>query len=114
MADTTDDFIAALLPPLAVSPLKDQFVLGATKLYSQAALGASYNYVIALRACHDFTLGVLRKGVAGQVTMLQEGRASIQFGQSYNTVGLMSTSFGQTILDLLKTTVMPGAMTLGG
>lgn len=100
---TVDEYIAAYCPTMVAAPGKATFVTRAQEMYSTTVLGARYNEAVAFRAMHDFTCASRPKGISGQVTQIQEGRAAMQFAGSFGKVDpLESTTYGQELRKILR------------
>lgn len=111
---TVDEIITAYCPALAASVVKATFVTRAQEMYSVAVLGARYNEAVAFRAMHDFTCTTQRRGIGGQVTQIQEGRAAMQFAGSFGKIDpLESTSYGQELMKVLRVSARSSGLVMG-
>jgi DNA-directed RNA polymerase subunit F len=111
---TVDQYIAAYCPAMVSSTGKATFVTRAQEMYSATVLGTRYNEAVAFRAMHDFTCSTQRKGIGGQVTQIQEGRAAMQFAGSFGKIDpLESTSYGQELMKILKVTARSMGLVMG-
>lgn len=111
---TVDDYIGAYCPALATAATKAIFVTRAQEMYSTAVLGTRYNEAVAFRAMHDYTCSTQRKGIGGQVTQVQEGRAAMQFAGSFGKVDpLESTSYGQELMKILRVSARSAGLVMG-
>ena len=112
--------IKAVCPELASSPSLDAFVQMATELTDRGFFGKLYNYAIAYKAAHLFTLsggdggGSAGLGL-GQIASMSEGGLSISYAttQSTDASGLDTTKYGKMLLALLKTRPTAGVNTAG-
>jgi hypothetical protein len=100
-------YIETMCPRLFADPAMDVYVELATDRTSLDFFGANfYNYAIALRAMHDYTLDTTRRrGEAGFVTDRTEGRLSVRYlhNMSRNSRNdLMMTSYGQRLHSLIR------------
>lgn len=102
-----DTYINAMCPALAASASLDVYIELATDRTSRDYFGDNlYNYAIALRAMHEFTLDATRLGgEAGFITDRTEGRLSVRYlhnmsKQSRND--LMMTVYGQKLHALIR------------
>jgi hypothetical protein len=87
--------------------------------------GAVYNYAIAYRACHLFTVAgggnntektVMNMGGGAPVASMTEGGLSISFaqgGSAADSSALGSTKYGKMLLDLRKSRPRMGVNTGG-
>jgi hypothetical protein len=101
-----DDYIATLCPKLWVDAGKDIYVDIATSVTSSTVFGDAYNYIVALRASHEYTLSQKDPSATGLVTGQSEGRTSISYWNattkgSDSTLGL--TTYGVRIKSYMKT-----------
>lgn len=111
---TVDEYITAYCPQMSAVATKATFVTRAQEMYSSAVLGTRYNEAVAFRAMHDFTCSTQRKGIGGQVTQIQEGRAAMQFAGSFGKVDpLESTSYGQELMKILKVVARSTGIVMG-
>lgn len=108
MAATPAQFIEQMLPALYAQTAKMTFYIDeiAEPMTDAGFFGTKYNYAVALRAMHTYTIDTNRpKGEAGLVTGLAEGSASIRY---WNKVekgrysDLQMTHWGQRLLALIK------------
>lgn len=106
MASTYNDFISAICPLLASSPLLDIYVEMASKKVGASFFGDSYDYALALMASHLFTINKTRPdGTGGLVTQKSEGRTSISYWNSINkgdSSNLSATTYGQELKALIS------------
>lgn len=110
---TVAEYVAAYLPALSSSTSYNVFVSDAALTLDSAKLGDQYNKAVALKACHDYTTKVIRRGNGGQVTMIQEARASMQFAAGRaDATSLDTTSFGQDLKDILRIRVGSAGLVL--
>jgi hypothetical protein len=102
-----EDYIEASCPALFASPLIDIYLELATDRTSQEFFGPNlYNYAVALRAMHLYTVAATRKrGEAGFITDRTEGRLSVRYLHNMSKSSrndLMMTSYGQELHSLIR------------
>lgn len=106
MASTYNDFISAICPLLANSPLVDIYVEMASLQTGATFFEDKYDYALALRASHLFTIDNTRKnGIGGLVTGQTEGRTSISYWNSVDkgdSSNLSATTYGQRLKALIS------------
>lgn len=100
-------YIETMCPRLYADPTMSVYVELATDRTSLEFFGdALYNYAIALRAMHDYTITTTRRrGEAGFITDRTEGRLSVRYlhNMSKNSRNdLMMTSYGQELHSLIR------------
>jgi Tfp pilus assembly ATPase PilU len=100
-------YIETMCPRLFADPSMDVYVELATDRTSQNFFGVTYyNYAIALRAMHNYTINsTRRRGEAGFITDRTEGRLSVRYlhNMSKNSRNdLMMTSYGQELHSLIR------------
>jgi hypothetical protein len=102
---TVNELIQALCMPLFQSSSLDIYTDLATEETSSSFFGKFYNYAIALRASHYYTIDVLRaNGDSGLVTAKQEGRLQVSFLHNMKRASssdLGMTQFGQRLQSLI-------------
>lgn len=101
------EYIQIMCPTLYANPGMDLYIELATDRTSSSYFGASlYNYAIALRAMHDFTIDNSRpSGEAGYVTDRTEGRVTVRFLHNMDRASrndLLMTSYGQKLHALIR------------
>lgn len=114
MASTTDEFIEALCPELAVEALKDVYVEIGAKIVSSSFFGTSYNYALALASAHVFTMAQRGANETGVLTGKSENRASESYWVKLNTGSnstLPLTKYGKDLKALIRT--MGGVASVG-
>jgi len=105
---TVDDLIATICPSLDINVNKDIYVEIATSSLNELYFGTQYNYAIALKAAHVFTIDndpARTNGMAGLVTGRQEGRNSMRYWNSVSdgsASDLNMTHYGQRLKALMK------------
>ena len=102
---TVDDYIQQLYPKLYLSPSKDIYVDMALLQTSETFFGTSFDYALALRACHYFFLDDQMQGAGGAITSKTEGRTSISYWNSVpegDHSNLASSSYGQRLKSLIR------------
>lgn len=107
LADRTAlEIITAICPSLIASGVSDLYIDIATEETSLDFFGKYYNYAIALRSAHIYTLDVSRpNGDAGLITAKQEGRLQMSFLHNMTRQSksdLNMTSFGQRLQSLIR------------
>jgi len=102
-----DTYIQTMCPRLFNDPGRAVYVELATDRTSQEYFGdLLYNYAIALRAMHDFTIDKTRtRGDGGFITDKTEGRLTMRFLHNMNRNSkstLLMTSYGQKLHELIR------------
>jgi hypothetical protein len=102
-----ETYIESMCPRLFADPVMDVYLELATDRTDATFFGANlYNYAIALRAMHDYTIDVTRRrGEAGFVTDRTEGRLSVRYLHNMSRTSrndLMMTSYGQKLHSLIR------------
>jgi hypothetical protein len=103
---TTVEILTAICPSLISSGLSDIYIDIATEETSQAFFGNYYNYAIALRAAHEYTISTERSdGASGLITSRAEGRLQVSYlhnmtRSSKSDLGM--TAFGQKLQSLIR------------
>lgn len=104
---TTVQIIQTICPDLAGSPSLSQFVQMANESLNSRFFGKLFNYAVAYKACHLYTItagdktGIHSIG-GGAVTSYHEGGIDINFAQNQNDSELATTKYGKMLLDLMK------------
>ena len=115
-SSTAKDIIRVECPDLYASADLDTYITLATQQTSQCFFGVNYNYAIALRACHNYTLttGAFASGVGGSVKSKKEGDLSISYGSIAKGGGgdLQLTTYGLRLKGLID--AGPGAISVTG
>jgi len=104
MAYAASDYIK-VLPALSTSPLLQMYIDTAAQVTDMTAFGADYQYAIALRAMHNWTLDQRPLGESGAVQSKAEGRLSQAFNTGKGNIkesDLSQTSFGVRLQALIK------------
>lgn len=106
MESTLDDLIATICPDLDTSPGRDVYVDIAQSTISAEALGDLYDYGVALKAAHVFTIDATRPmGDGGRITAKTEGRTSVQYETSTlktSSSDLELTQYGKRLKSLIR------------
>jgi len=100
-----DEYLYALCPALALDINKDLFVQIAIDNTSLSAFGTQYNYAVALRASHEYTLAQKDASETGLVTQKSEQRTSISFWNSISATSNSTfslTLYGKRLKALIK------------
>ena len=106
MARAVVEYLQALCPSLISSGFSDIYIELATSETDAAFFGDKYNYAIALRAAHNYTV-VLTKGdgSGGLITAKQEGRMQISYLHNMNRQSrsdLLLTRYGMMLQSLIR------------
>lgn len=101
------EYIENMCPRLFASPAMDMYIELATDRTNFAYFGDNlYNYAIALRAMHDYTIDATRpRGEAGFITDRTEGRLTLRFLHNMSKASrndLLMTSYGQKLHALIR------------
>lgn len=109
MAYTAEQLLSALAPNYASDPEKSLFITVAASRTSSCAFGDNYNIAVALRAAHLMTMRDrgTNGGTAGTISSIKEGDISVSYSNKMGdiTSDLEQTSFGQQLLELIKTNI---------
>lgn len=100
------DYIQLICSGLDQAPNKAAYIALAEELTSIPYFGDKYNYAVALRASHEYTLSVLRPdGEAGLITSKTDGRASVHYiniQPKGSNSDLHMTVYGKRLIALSK------------
>jgi hypothetical protein len=101
------EYIENMCPRLFANPGMDMYIELATDRTNLAYFGDNlYNYAIALRAMHDYTIDATRsRGEAGFITDRTEGRLTVRYLHNMSRESrndLMMTSYGQKLHSLIR------------
>jgi len=103
---TIAELIATICPTLSTSGASDIYIDIAAEDTDATFFGVYYNYAIALRAAHIYTLDVTRaNGDAGLITAKQEGKLQVSFLHNMNRQSrsdLLMTQYGQRLHALIR------------
>jgi hypothetical protein len=113
MALSPRQIITAICPELSGSPSLPVFLEMAAEVTDKGFYGAMYNYAVAYRACHLFTVAdggtgteqtIMNMGGGAPVASMSEGGLAISFAQGGATgsTELVSTKYGKMLLGLRK------------
>jgi hypothetical protein len=101
---TVDQYIEELLPKLALSPSLDVYKEMASFQTSLEFFGDTYDYALALRACHLYHINTRGNANGGFITGMNEGRVGMSFWNSPakgDNSSLSLSTFGQTLKALI-------------
>lgn len=117
MSISVKNIIKVQCPSLYNSADLDTYIILATQLTSLDFFGVNYNYAIALRACHMYSLNSNNFAAigSGPIKSAKEGDLSISFGSvsGLNSGGdLQLTSYGIRLKGLIDSG--PGAIRVLG
>ncbi len=102
---TAEEYIAIICPTLTTISGYASYVALAETMTSTTFFGDKYEFAVALRACHLYTVNTKRSGESGYVTQKTEGRLSRSFGGlGLMKTELMGSTYGMQLLDLIKST----------
>ena len=108
---TPEEVLRIICPQVMTVSGLSTYIDIAKSMTSSGVFGDKYNYAVALRVAHMYTLNK-RNGAGGIITHKQEGRVSQSFGGvDKMTSDLQSTSYGQQLLQLIKTAGVGGTVT---
>lgn len=106
---TVEQIIQTICKPLADSPSLSNYIQMAQESLSSGFFGTQYNYAIAYKACHLFSmmddsnsLNKIKEIGAGSIQSYSEGGMSISFGSASSDKELNSTKYGRMLLGLMK------------
>lgn len=107
LADRTIlEIVTAICPALATNGAYALYIDIATEETSSAFFGNYYNYAVALRAAHYYTIDVKRPdGDGGLITAKSEGKLSISYLHNMNRQSrsdLLMTQYGQRLHALIR------------
>ena len=110
---TPIQIIQTICKLLADSPSLSSYVQMAEESLDRCFFGKKYNYAVAYKACHLFTVCGGQSGIEGSVAGLSsgavsgmsEGGLSLNFAVNQNGKDseLKATKYGRMLLDLMKT-----------
>lgn len=103
---TIEEWIDQLCPELSLAPNVDMFILMAKKVLSESVFGSDYNYAVALRASHDYSMSKREPFETGLLTSKTEGKLSMSFWNSVDAKSkktLHLTTYGRALLELIGT-----------
>jgi len=112
--------IKNICPELFNSHALDDFISMAIDLTDKGFFGKMYQYAVAYRACHLFTItggdnsGNSALGM-GQIASMSEGSLSVTFAntQSNDSSGLDTSKYGKLLIGLIKSRPTLGVNTAG-
>ena len=108
---TPEEYLSMICPTLLTVSGYNNYITMAQNMTSSGYFGTNYNYAVALRAAHIYTLSALRNGEAGMVTQKTEGRMSMSFGGMGSISSeLMMTSYGMQLQNLINTASVAGTV----
>jgi hypothetical protein len=103
---TVIEIITALCPTLAASGAYDIYIDISAEDTDATFFGNYYNYAIALRAAHYYTIDVTREnGDSGLITSKQEGKLQVSYLHNMNRssrTDLTLTHYGQRLHALMR------------
>lgn len=103
---TVAELVTALCPTLAADAAYDIYVDIATEDTDATFFGNYYNYAIALRAAHYYTMDTTRTaGDSGLITSKQEGKLQVSYLHNMNRssrTDLTMTHYGQRLHALMR------------
>lgn len=111
------EIVAAICTELSESGEADVFIRMARENTDRRFFGGQYQYAVAYRACHLFTVtrgagGNAAAGI-GQVASMSEGGLSMSFATSAASSaadgGLETTKYGKMLLGLIRSRPAMGA-----
>lgn len=107
MARTVTEYLYMMCPALVNSGFSDIYIELATGETSLSFFSDMYyNYAIALRAAHNYTIDSTRTdGSGGLITAKQEGRMQMSFLHNMNRQSrsdLLMTQYGQRLQSLIR------------
>lgn len=112
MANTIDQNIEINCPNLFSDANKSRWVTNAQLSIDADCYGDKYTLAVALRACHDYTLAAIQKGIgsgsSGAISSKREGDQAVSFASNASQTGdayLNMTSFGRELLSIQKGTI---------
>lgn len=104
---TVEQIIQTICKPLSDSPSLSDFIQMAKDGLSNSFYGSRYNYAVAYKACHIFTmcnddgLNKIKDLGSGSIASYSEGGMSVSFS-SGSSKELAQTKYGKMLLDLNK------------
>lgn len=104
MGKTAEEYVEILCPELAQYHDAKSFIDLAKTLTSSGFFGDMYEYAVALRAAHLYTIFINRQGEGGSVVQKTEGRVSITYSTDRQSSDneLSTTAYGLQLLSLMK------------
>ena len=110
---SASEVLSAIAPQFDTDPNRDALIVQAEEATSSTHFGSQRERAVALRAAHFlslYTSSARLDGSGGPVTSKSEGSLSIGFGGagSNSRSSLAQTSYGQELLDLIKSYPVAG------
>lgn len=110
MAYTTEQYIQVKYPNLYSDSNLAVYIEAAQLTIKSDAYGTKYNYAVALKACHDYSVAQIQAGIgtgsSGNITSKREGDLAVSFANNAaNMTGddyLKLTNYGLELLSLQK------------
>lgn len=106
---TVEQIIQTICKPLSDSPSLSDYIQMAQESLSSGFFGNQYNYAVAYKACHLFSMlddsnefNKIKEIGAGSIQSYSEGGMSISFGSASNDKELNTTKYGRMLLGLMK------------
>lgn len=106
---TVEQIIQTICKPLADSPSLLYYIQMAQESLSSGFFGKHYNYAVAYKACHLFSMlddsnefNKIKEIGSGSISSYSEGGMSISFSSSSSDKELNSTKYGRMLLGLIK------------
>lgn len=102
---TVNEILQAINPGLYNDASRDIYIQLATNQTDRCYFGINYNFAIALRASHMYTLANRPNGETGQINSKKESDLSVSFSSSKSSGtsdDLSQTSYGMQLLTLIK------------
>ena len=116
MAREVLEYIEAISARAYASPVIDIYIELAQAQLASDVFGDLYNYAVALKSLHDWTIDTYRQeGESGLITDRTEGRLTLRYLHNMNKeskTDLQMTSYGQRLHSLIRRCVGPVARTL--
>lgn len=105
-------YIAVKCPDLYADANMNVYIESAQLTIDSEAYGTKYNYAVALRACHDYTITTQQNtvGGGGQILSKKEKNLAVTYSNSSTSVKsgdeyLKLTNFGLELLSIQKGTL---------
>lgn len=106
---TVEQIIQTICKPLADSPSLSDYIQMAQESLSSGFFGTQYNYAVAYKACHLFSMlddsnemNKIKEIGSSAIQSYSEGGMSISFGSASSGKELNSTKYGRMLLALMK------------
>jgi hypothetical protein len=110
MSYTTEQYIQTKCPNLYSDSNLAVYIDVAKLTIKSESFGTKYNYAVALKACHDYSIAQMQQGIgagtSGTISSKREGDLAVTFGNNLSNITgddyLKLTNYGIELLALQK------------